>query len=110
MKKRLAVFVIALSIPLIALAVPGEKGEGGGWRHGPNMERLTKELNLSDEQKTRLEAIFKEQRAKHKALREEGHALMKEVLNEDQMNKLDEMHKRRHERWKERKHCVKEKE
>lgn len=105
MKKGFAVAVMALCLPLVALAVP----EGGpGSHHGPNIERLTKELNLSDEQKTKLKAIFKEQRAKHEALREEGHAKMQEVLTEDQMTKLDEMHERRKANWKKRKRCHKE--
>jgi periplasmic protein CpxP/Spy len=104
MKKQFAVFVLMLSIPLTALAVP-EESSGGGRGRGPNMERLTKELNLTDEQKTQLETIFKEQRAKHKALREEGHTRMREVLNQEQMKKLDEMRKARHQRWKQRRHC-----
>lgn len=107
MKIRLAVFVLVLGVPLIALAVPGEKS-GEGWRHGPNIERLATELNLSDEQKSRLETIFKEQKAKHRALREEGHARMKEVLNDEQLKKWDEMRELRHQRWKNKKHCVEE--
>ncbi|MGR9105797.1 MAG: Spy/CpxP family protein refolding chaperone [Gammaproteobacteria bacterium] len=109
MKKRSAVLAVLLSLPMIVLAVPEGKAEGG-WHHGPNIERLTKELQLSDEQKTQLQAIFKEQRAKHKALREEGKARMKEILNAEQLSKLDEMRERRHERWKQRRHCFEEQE
>jgi periplasmic protein CpxP/Spy len=107
MKKRLTIFALALAVPLIAAAVPGEQGERG-WRHGPKIEQLTQELNLTEEQKTQLEAIFKEQRAKHKALREEGRARMNEVLNDEQMAKMKEIRQRRHERWKQGKPCPKQ--
>ena len=107
MKKRLAMIACVLSVPLIAFAVPEDQG-GKGWHHGPNIERLTQELNLTDEQKSQLETIFKEQRAKHKALREEGKARMKEVLNDEQMAKMEEMRKNRHERWKKGKPCIKD--
>jgi periplasmic protein CpxP/Spy len=107
MKTKLSFFTLVLAVPMIAAAVPEESGgpDGRGWRPGPKIERLAEELNLTEEQKTSLEAIFKEQRAKHKALREEGRARMKEVLNDEQMAKMKEMRERRHARWKQRKPC-----
>ena len=108
MKKLLTVVALGLAIPLVATAVPpGPEGQVG-WRHSQKIERLTKELNLTDEQKSQLDTIFKEQRAKHKALREEGRTRMKEVLTDEQMQKMDEMRKRRHERWKEKRPCPKQ--
>lgn len=107
MKKRLPIFALILSIPLIAAAFPEGKPGEGRWHRGMKIERLAEELKLTDDQKTRLEATFKEQRAKHKALREEGHARMKEVLTEEQMAKMEELRQHRHERWKEGKSCPK---
>ncbi|MGH8549426.1 MAG: Spy/CpxP family protein refolding chaperone [Methylococcales bacterium] len=107
MKKQFLIYALILCIPLIAAALPGEGG-GGDWHRGMKIERLTQELNLTGEQKTQMEVIFKDQRAKHKALREEGRARMKKVLNDEQMKKMAILRERHHERWKQGKACPKE--
>lgn len=99
MNKTLIGLALALSIPLTALAEAGQKSQECRW-HGPRMERLTKELNLTDQQKAQVETIFKEQKEKYKAIHEETRTRLKSVLTEEQMTKMDEMRQRRLERWK----------
>lgn len=53
------------------------------------MQQLEKELGLTAEQKTKLEAISKQQQEKFRALQEEGNARIKEVLTVEQWGKLE---------------------
>lgn len=99
MNKKIIAIALAFVLPLTAAAFPGS---GEGRHHGKRMERLTKELNLTDEQRTQLETVFKEQHEKYKTIHEETRGRMKEVLTEEQMTKLDEMNQRRHEKWQEK--------
>jgi protein CpxP len=64
---------------------------------------MTKELNLNEEQKTKMDALFKEQHEKYKALHEETRTRLKEILTPEQIKKMDEMKKRHHEKWKSKK-------
>ena len=56
---------IALALPLTVSAMPGE-GTGSGGKHANRLDKMTKKLNLTEDQKTKLDLIFKEQHAKHK--------------------------------------------
>lgn len=102
MNKKIVAIALALVLPLTAAAFPG--GKGGEGRHAKRMERLTKELNLTEEQRTQLDAVFKEQQDKFKTIHEETRARLKNVLTEEQMTKMDELKERRHEQWKEKRH------
>ncbi|MGR9099526.1 MAG: periplasmic heavy metal sensor [Gammaproteobacteria bacterium] len=99
--KNLAL-ALTLALPLTVSAFPGGNCDFHGQR-GDRMERLSKKLNLTEEQSGQLEAIFKEQREKFKAVHEETRARMREILTEEQMAKMDEMKKRRQEKWQNRK-------
>lgn len=101
MKKTLLTLAIVLTFPLTAAAFPGGHGPGSEEHQKHRIERLTKELNLTDEQKTQVEAIFKEQHDKFKALREETHAKLGTVLSPEQMTRMEELKKQR---WEHRKH------
>lgn len=100
MNTKILMIALALTLPLTAGAFPGG-GDGHGFRHSPEnkLERLAEKLELSDEQKQQLQTIFKEQREKHEALREETDSRMKQVLTEDQMKQLETMKQSRHEKW-----------
>jgi protein CpxP len=102
MKKTLLTFAIVLTFPLTAAAFSGGHGFGSEEHHKHRIERLTKELGLTDEQKTKMEAIFKEQHEKFKALREETHNKLGTVLSPEQMAKMDELKKQRQEHRKQR--------
>lgn len=103
MNKKIVTLAIALALPLTVAAFPG--GGGGGRFEGHRahrVERLAKKLDLNDEQKVQLEVIFKEQWEKLDAVDRETRARMQGVLSPEQMNKLDELRKRRHEQWQKR--------
>jgi protein CpxP len=106
MNKILLTLAIVFIFPLTASANPGGgPGYGPGQEeyHGRKVERLTKELNLTDEQKGKVEALFKEQHEKFKALHEETNTKMKAILTPEQMTKMEEMKKQRQEKWRHKK-------
>lgn len=104
MNKNIITIAMALALPLTVAAMPGaDKEDYQGYRHGNKMERLTKELNLNEEQKTKLDTLFKEQHEKYKTIHEETRTRMKEILTPEQMTKMDEMKKRHQEKWKSKK-------
>ena len=104
MNKKILTIALALSLPLAVTAYAGGgKGPEHFGGHGGNrVERLTKELDLTAEQKTKLEAVFQQEEEKRKALREETHRQMQEFLSPEQMAKFEELKKQRHEKWQKR--------
>jgi periplasmic protein CpxP/Spy len=98
MNKKIITLALALVLPLTVAAFPGDKGDFG-WHHGNRVERMTKNLDLNAEQKTKVEALFKEQEEKFKVIHEETHKRLQEILTKEQMTKMDEMKKQRHEKW-----------
>ena len=98
MNKKIIVLALALALPLTVAAFPGDNGGFEG-HYANKVERLTKNLDLTPEQKTKVEAIFKEQAEKFKAIHEDTHKRLQEVLTKEQMTKMDEMKKQRHEKW-----------
>jgi Spy/CpxP family protein refolding chaperone len=95
MNKKLISIVLALSIPLTAIAGQGPQSDFER-PHGQKIERLTRELGLGADQKTKVESLFKEQKEKYKALHEETRGQLQKILTPEQMTKLDEIHKRHH--------------
>jgi Spy/CpxP family protein refolding chaperone len=59
----------------------GERG-GRGFERGPRIERLAERLGLTDEQKTAIEALHEETRAKNAALAKETRLLRHELEGE----------------------------
>ncbi len=98
MKKILLAAAIAASLPLTAAAFSGG-GSGPDDFHGRRMERLSKELSLTDEQKAAMETLFKEQHEKFKAIHEETRNKLGTILTPEQLAKMDEMKKHRLEKW-----------
>jgi protein CpxP len=129
MKRTAAVLLCSVSLVLPALAQTGstdgpppagqQQGPppGGGRRGGPEqrLERMTKELNLSADQQTKIKAILDDgrakmmaardpnasqddQRAKMMELRKAESLNIKAVLDDSQKAKFDEMEKREMER------------
>jgi Spy/CpxP family protein refolding chaperone len=84
-----------------------------GMRGAPNLDMLAKQLELTDEQKTKIKPILEEQakkikdlradtsllqedrRAKMKAIRDEVAPKMKEILTPEQFAKFEKMGQRR---------------
>ncbi|MGR9086957.1 MAG: periplasmic heavy metal sensor [Gammaproteobacteria bacterium] len=98
MNKMIPTLAIVLAFPLAAAAFPGG-GPGPDGHHGRRMERMTKELNLTDEQKTRVETLFKEQHENYKAIHDETQAKLGEILTPEQMTKMEEVKKQHREKW-----------
>ena len=98
MNKKIIILALALVLPLTASAFPGGKCDFEGY-HANKVERLTKNLDLTAEQKTKVEALFKEQEGKFKIIHEENHKRLQEVLTKEQLTKFDEMKKQRHDKW-----------
>ena len=106
MNKKLIGFVMILTLPLAVLAGPGGGSREGHWR-GPKIERLAEKLGLTDEQKGKVEAIFSEQGAKHRAIREETRTRLQSVLTPEQVSNMDALRQRRFERRHGQKPCEK---
>ncbi|MBE0436783.1 MAG: Spy/CpxP family protein refolding chaperone [Methylomicrobium sp.] len=103
MNKKIIAIAMALALPLTAAAFPPGSGKGDmEGRHGQRIERLAKDLDLTEEQRTQLESIFKEQHEKYRAIHEETRGRMQEVLNEEQMQKMEALKQQRHEKWQEK--------
>ena len=98
-RKKLILAATILALPLTAFAYPTENDYGQPIDH--KLEHLDKMLQLSSEQKARLEAIFKEQHEKFRAIHEESHRRIKAVLSPEQMQKMDEMRKQHQEKLRE---------
>jgi protein CpxP len=98
MNKKIITIALALALPLTVAAAPEDKGGFEG-HHGNRVEHMAKKLDLNAEQKSKVEAIFKEQHEKFKTIHEETRARLQGVLTEEQMTKMDEMKKQRHEKW-----------
>jgi periplasmic protein CpxP/Spy len=83
-----------LSLPISALAMDSHPMPP---HH--RADQLAKDLGLSEEQKTKLDEIFKQQHEKFRAVHEESHALIKQVLSPEQLSKWENMkspHKQDH--------------
>lgn len=89
MLKKALVISAALTLPLIANAFPGD-GEGPAEHR---VERMSKELQLTPDQKSKLEVIFKEQHEKFRAIHEESHNRISQILTPEQSKKFEEMKK-----------------
>jgi periplasmic protein CpxP/Spy len=98
MNKKIIILALALTLPLTAAAFPGGKCDFEG-HHANRVEHLTKSLDLTAEQKTKMEALFKAQDEKLKIIHEETRSRLQEVLTKEQMTKFDELKKQRHDKW-----------
>ncbi|MDV6345796.1 hypothetical protein [Nitrosomonas sp. Is37] len=97
MYAKLYSMVIALIFPLTLAAHSGGEGDHEQYR-AKKIEWLNKELTLSEDQKVKIEALFKEQGEKRKVIREETQSRLKTILTPEQNTKLQEMKQRGHEK------------
>ena len=88
---------MALLLPLTVTAFPGG-GMGHGEKGVNRIERLAEKLDLTDDQKSKLEVVLKEQRAKQQVIRDETQERMGKILSNEQMEKMQDMKKRRQEK------------
>lgn len=97
MKRKVITLALIAIIPLTVFAFPGE----GRFQqnHEKRIEKLATKLNLSDSQKTQVKEIFQTQHEKIKAIREETRSRLQVILTPEQMEEMDKMKERRHEKW-----------
>lgn len=129
--KRLAIAVLACALVPCAGAVarslqdPPPGGPGGGQRRGmmtvdEQVKELDEKLQLTDEQKTKIKAILEDQRkqagavmqdesmsredkmAKMRNIREATDGKIRDLLNDDQKKKFDQMLQERRDRMRQR--------
>lgn len=117
MKRRMCMFAIsALMVMALGAFAQAQEGQGGG-RRGPMMspeDRVNRlsDLNLTDDQKTKIKAIYQEQADKIQKMREDtslsqddrrskmmemnkdSNEKIKAILDKDQQKKFDEMQER----------------
>jgi periplasmic protein CpxP/Spy len=101
MNKKIITLALALTIPLTVAAFPGDMGDFKG-HHAHRIEKMTKNLDLTVDQKTKVEALFNKQEEKFKAIHEETQAGLQKILTKEQMTKMEELKKQRHEKWQKR--------
>jgi len=63
------------------------------------MKRLEQRLELTQEQKPKVEAILQEQREKFRAIHRQTQKRLKEVLTAEQWERLQAIHRKRMEHW-----------
>src|SRR5438445_3476216 len=110
MKRNLLTLAVAGAIALGGFAmVQAQPGHGGGGRHGFGLEHLTKQLNLTADQQTKVQPIIDQAKPQIAAIHQEAMQKMKAVMDSttsqirplltaDQQKKLDDIQKARHER------------
>ncbi|MDD4913469.1 MAG: hypothetical protein PHW13_00355 [Methylococcales bacterium] len=85
MNKKMLFFVVAL--PLLTPPATAMAGDSS------RMEYLSDELQLTADQKARLEAIFNEKHERYRAIREETQTRIRDVLSEEQLDAWNKLKK-----------------
>lgn len=95
MKKHLLSAVLMMILPLSVMAVEAPATTTAAHPNiGNKGEWLTKDLGLSAEQQTKVEAIFEQNRQKSKVLHDEMSAEIKAVLTPEQFAKMKDKHEK----------------
>jgi Spy/CpxP family protein refolding chaperone len=94
MKKHLLSTVLMMILPLSVMATEVPAVTTAHPKMGNKGEWLTKDLGLSAEQQTKVEAIFEQNRQKSKVLHDEMSAEIKAVLTPEQFAKMKEKHEK----------------
>jgi periplasmic protein CpxP/Spy len=92
MIKKSIILGMVLAVPLTLSAFPGDRTNCEG-SHANRIEYITKRLDLTAGQKSKVEALFKEQDEKLKIIHEETRTRLQEMLSKEKMTKMDELKK-----------------
>jgi Spy/CpxP family protein refolding chaperone len=101
MDKKLTTILLALVFFLTSVAGHAQQKNGGASDRTKGIERMSKELGLSSDQRAKVEvifeterkkveAIFNEEKQKLQGVQQETRASLEGVLTAEQMNKLDQ--------------------
>lgn len=85
-----------ICVVLVTASFAGFAQSGKDWM---KFGRLDEQLDLTEEQKPKVEAILKEQREKIRAVRKETRKRLKEVLTPEQIEKFERLGEEKRERW-----------
>ena len=111
MKRKLITLILAGTLSLGSFAFAQDQNEEGAGRHGGrkhnSIERITESLNLTPEQKTKVQPILDQARPqiedirrealqKTKAVMDNVKAQIRPMLTPEQQQKLDEVRNDRH--------------
>lgn len=99
MNTKTLCLMLMLSVSSAVLAAPDSQGDMEG-RHSNRLEHLSKNLDLTPEQKSQLAQVFKEEEAKLQAIHAETQNRLQEILSKEQLIKLQELKKQGHSKWK----------
>lgn len=92
MKQRFGILLIALlTLSFSGIAQQQERGERGNrqdWSPAARAERMAKDLELTADQKVKVQALFEKQQAEMVKLREEGQASTDREARRQQMTEL----------------------
>ena len=80
----------------------GDKAKWGDDHVEKKLDRLSKDLDISKDQRSQLEGIMKSHQEKMKKLREEYKSQLKSVLNDEQQKKFEKMKEKRHSKYNEK--------
>jgi len=96
MNKKIISIALALALPLTVAAFPGGDPAGMAAHDNARIERMAKNLDLSADQKAKVEVIFKEQHDKMRAIHDETRTRIQGVLSKEQIAKMEAMKKEHH--------------
>ncbi len=93
-----AKWIVGVALLTGSLAVFSQPGRDEDWIEW-RLERLEKRLDLTAEQRPKVEAILKEQREKMQAVHRETGERLKQVLTLAQIEKFERLREERKARW-----------
>ena len=102
LRRSLAIGILALTV-LSLPAFAHEGREGKEWDGKAHTEKLTKDLNLTPDQATKIQAILDQKHEHMKAKMEETHAAINQVLTSEQRTKYDAMREEQKKNWENKK-------
>lgn len=89
MKQRFGILLIAfLTLSFSGIAQQQERGNRQDWSPAARAERMAKDLELTADQKVKVQALFEKQQAEMVKLREEGQATTDREARRQQMTEL----------------------
>lgn len=97
MKKTVAALLIGATLIPAAVIAGGHFGQH-------RFERMSEQLQLSEQQQTEVQKILEEERQQHRDLRDKSRERISAVLNDEQRAKLEQLREQRGKRFCDRDH------
>lgn len=93
-----------VALLLTVFLVPAlSHAHGSDHKHGTHMlDRMSRELNLTDEQHEQVKTVMRNKRDRQRELREETRAQLNDILDAGQQQKMEAMKAERKAKWQNR--------